>query len=351
MMESAATLASAQETQGMPDAQRPALEDAETAPVATAPSGGAPLLPFIPILTEAPTLPTPVAPAAPVAPAVATAPAETAPASSPVAASVVPAPAPAPLPVPAPAPVYAPPIEEEATAVIPSPPAQVSPAPPSPQPQQPEKPQKPATGKRRRLWQTVLILVLLAIIAGGIAGYRIISQNPTIYQSSLKGSLDGWQNDHNCAQKQDGYHITASSICYAPVDSQADADVSVTVTQPGGSGDLFYGIILRSTPGQHYYLFGLDGNGEWAFVNIANNSAQPVYLVQPTLDAAIHGGLHQTNTLEVKMKGSRFDFFVNGTQVGEITDGHYTSGLIGLSGEDGVEVVYTNLRINKMPGA
>jgi len=173
-------------------------------------------------------------------------------------------------------------------------------------------------------------------------------QNPVIYQSSLKGSQQDWENGSDCASKADGYHIMSGSICYAPTGRQANADVKVSVVQVSGSPDLFYGVVVRSSPEQHYYLFGIDGNGRWVFVNVQSPSQPPTYVVTPTLDSAVHGGLHQTNTLEVKMKGATFTFFINGTKVGAFNGAQYRTGQIGLSGEDGVEVVYTNLSILKV---
>ena len=202
--------------------------------------------------------------------------------------------------------------------------------------------------KRHRLIQALVILLLVVVVVAAAAGIYIVRQNPNTYQSSLKGSLDGWETGAGCAAKADGYHIMSSSICYVPIGSQTNADVKVTVVQLSGSSELFYGIAIRSVPGGHYYLFAIDGYGRWVFVNVPGPSQAPVDLVTPTLDNAVHGGMNQANTLEVKMKGSRFDFYINGTQVGEFMDSHYGSGQIGLSGEDGVAVVYTDLSIVKV---
>ena len=201
---------------------------------------------------------------------------------------------------------------------------------------------------RHRTGRILVGILLLAVIVGGAGALYAVSHNPVIYQSSLKGSLDNWEVGPDCAPKSDGYHIRSGAICYAPIGSQANADITVHVVQLRGSTELFYGIVLRSAPRQHYYLFGIDGNGKWAFVNVPGTTRLPVSVVAPTLDSAIHNGIHQVNTLEVKMKGTHFDFFINGAKVGEINDSHYATGQIGLSGEDGVEVVYTDLSIVKV---
>ncbi|MGO8946222.1 MAG: hypothetical protein ACLQUY_00880 [Ktedonobacterales bacterium] len=206
----------------------------------------------------------------------------------------------------------------------------------------------PAPAKRRNVAKVlVAILLLLAVIAGA-TGYYIARQSPIIYQSSLKGSVDNWENDAACAPKAGGYYITRGSICYAPIGNQANADIKVTVVQQSGPSDLFYGIALRSMPGEHYYLFAIDGDGKWLFVNVPGMSRPLVDLIDPTLDNAVRAGLDQANTLEVKMKGTHFQFSINGIKVGEIDDSHYAAGQIGLSGEDGVAVVYTDLSIVKI---
>jgi hypothetical protein len=189
--------------------------------------------------------------------------------------------------------------------------------------------------------------LLIAVVAGA-AGFYVAQRNPVVYQNSLKGSPANWENGSDCAAKPDGYHIMSGSICYAPVGGQANVDIKVSVVQVSGSAELFYGLVVRSSPAQHYYLFGIDGNGRWVFVNVQSPSQPPIYIVTPTLDSAVHGGLHQANTLEVRMKGAAFTLFINGTKVGGINDAQYATGQIGLSGEDGVEVVYTNLSIVKV---
>jgi hypothetical protein len=204
------------------------------------------------------------------------------------------------------------------------------------------------SARRNRTARILVGILLLAVVVASAGAYYAVSHNPVIYQSSLKGSLDNWEVGADCAPKSDGYHIMRGSICYAPIGSQTDADIKVDVVQLSGSTELFYGIVLRSTPREHYYLFGIDGNGKWLFVNVPSATQLPVSVIAPTLESAVHSGLHEVNALEVRMKGSHFDFFVNGTKVGEINDSHYVTGQIGLSGEDGVEVVYTDLSIVKV---
>jgi hypothetical protein len=164
-----------------------------------------------------------------------------------------------------------------------------------------------------------------------------------VYQSSLEGAAGGWVNDTHCSSKADGYHISGNYLCYAPVTQQGDVDISVTVRQLSGSYSLLYGIVFRSSGKGSYYLFGVDGNGKWTFAKLSNNTS--TYLIRPTANAAINAKLDEPNTLEIKAIGSQFDFYVNGIQVGQSKNTAYSTGLIGLTSEGGVEVVYANVRI------
>jgi hypothetical protein len=167
----------------------------------------------------------------------------------------------------------------------------------------------------------------------------------TLYQSSLKGAAGGWVNDSHCLAKSDGYHITGAYLCYAPVTQQGNVDITVTAKQLSGPASLLYGIVFRDS-GSNYYLFAIDANGKWTFAKLHNTTT--TYLIQPTVSTAIKGTLNQTNVLEIRAVGSHFSLFVNGIQVGQASDSAYSAGLIGLTSEGGVEIVYVNIRIAKL---
>jgi hypothetical protein len=167
----------------------------------------------------------------------------------------------------------------------------------------------------------------------------------TLYQSSLKGA-GGWVNDSHCLSKSDGYHITGAYLCYAPVTQQGNVDITVTAKQLSGPVSLLYGIVFRASGKGNYYLFAIDANGKWALAKLHNNTTS--YLIQPTPSAAIKGTLNQINVLEIRAVGSHFSLFVNSKQVGQASDSAYSAGLIGLTSEGGVEILYANIRIAKL---
>jgi hypothetical protein len=180
------------------------------------------------------------------------------------------------------------------------------------------------------------------VVATGTAA-TIGPAGTVLYKNSLRGAAGGWVSDTYCRDSSDGYHIVGAYLCYAPVTEQTSVDVTVTVTQVHGPYSLLYGIVLRSSGQGNYYLFGIDGNGKWTFARLSNNKS--TYLVQPRTSTAIKTKLNQANTLEVRAIGPQFDLFVNGIQVGHLSDTAYSTGLIGLTSERGVEVVYANIWI------
>lgn len=169
---------------------------------------------------------------------------------------------------------------------------------------------------------------------------------PTVlYQNALTSAADNWTNDQNCFFGAGGYHINGGFLCVAPAGTLTDVDVSVQVKQISGETTIPYGIGFRRPSTGNRYEFDIDSNSKWVFFKCAASNCTTV--IDYTADAAIQGGLNTVNTLEVRAVGSQFEFLVNGTKVGQTTDTTYPSGEVGLAGDDGIEVVFSNLKIIK----
>jgi len=195
-------------------------------------------------------------------------------------------------------------------------------------------------------------IILLNNQAGGVTvGSLTIGGSGTgpgggtlIYQDALNGSAKSdWTNDSNCFFGSGGYHINAAFICYSPADKVGDVVTTVSVKQTSGPITYGYGLVIRRVSQGNYYEFLIDSNGKWTFVKVVG--ATSTKIMDFTANSAIKTGLNQVNTLSVSAKGSHFVFSVNGTQVGLADDTTFTSGATGLSGNDGIEVVFTDLSI------
>ncbi len=169
---------------------------------------------------------------------------------------------------------------------------------------------------------------------------------PTVvFSDPMTSNANGWHEGDGCSFKSDGYHINAAEICFAPFNTPADANVSVQATQVSGSVQAGYGLAVHAAPsGNSFngYLFLMAGAGAWTFIK--SGSADSV-VVPFTATAAIHTGLNATNTLEVHIQGSHFDFFINGVQVGQADDSTFTGSISGLVGNSGADVAFTNYTV------
>ena len=261
-----------------------------------------------------------------------------------------------------PAPNYAPQPQPPAYSPPETPAYGVAPQPWAGQPRQPQK--KSQAGLVVGCLVALVVVVVVAVaggflylrnqpggltIGGATIGGNASSGPGVIYQDSLNGSTkDKWADDNNCFFGSGGYHIAAAFICYAPspADKVGDAVTTVSVTQTSGPITYPYGLVIRRVSKGNYYEFLIDANGKWLFDKVVNGTSTDI--VKFTPDKAIKTGLNQSNTISVQAKGSHFVFSVNGAQVGTADDSTFTSGETGLSGNDNIEVVYTNLIISNV---
>lgn len=237
----------------------------------------------------------------------------------------------------------------------------------------PSSPAAPALPERKRrtglLVGSIIAAVLIVCVSGVGLLYALASHLPTpraaistsitltpltptspthiVYQNSLTTATDGWPNDTRCFFRADGYHITNGTICFAPAGDETDIDVSVHVRQVSGPITHTYGVVFRATPsaGTAYY-FSIDSNSKWIFYRcVAHNCTT---LVRFTPNSAIQAGLNTPNTLEVRARGGHFEFFVNGTQIGQADDSSIQSGYVGLVAGSSIECVFDNLTVSRL---
>lgn len=167
-----------------------------------------------------------------------------------------------------------------------------------------------------------------------------------IFQDSLKSDSNNWTKDDDCFFASDGYHIKDGFICFPPTDDIVDSVGTVTVKQLSGDTTISYGLVFRHPSSGNYYAFEIDSNGKWQFFKDVDNTVTT--LADYQANDAIKSGLNVENTIQARVIGQNYTFFVNGTQVGQFADTTFTSaGSWGLDGADNVEVVYTDFSLAK----
>ena len=169
-----------------------------------------------------------------------------------------------------------------------------------------------------------------------------------LFQDNFSSNTSGWPNDSHCSYGSDGYHIPDGYICYAPTGQIGDAVVSADLQQTAGEVTWFYGIVFRRVSEGNFYEMLIDSNGKWLFDKVVNNQTTTLLPYVPS--SAIHTGLNTSNTLAARAVGSHFEFFVNGTQVGQFDDSTFTTGLTGVEGGDPkgqVQVLVTKFTLSR----
>ena len=132
----------------------------------------------------------------------------------------------------------------------------------------------------------------------------------------------------------------------------ADGIYEVEAVQIDGPLDNGYGMLFRAdTEKGDFYLFKISGDG-YVWIGRYKDQAEEEAIVANHWfeSAAVKQGLNQTNNLRVQAESGNMIFFVNGQEVGRVTDNNYGSGDIGLYaqtlGFPGVHVQFDNFAVS-----
>ena len=216
---------------------------------------------------------------------------------------------------------------------------------------------------------TLVVIILLLVGGLGVSLYKLQGQSgqtnkqsassttlpsPTaapsetvLFNDPLTSNVNGWLNDSNCFFENSSYHVKGNYLCFAPAGNIIDANISVDVQQVAGPTTWGYGIMLRHVSNGNFYEFAVISNSEWDFSKVVNGTRTHILQFTPT--TALKGGLNTVNRLLVRAQGSHFEFFINGTQVGQADDTTFSTGITGVasSGAD-IEVAFNNFKITAL---
>jgi hypothetical protein len=210
---------------------------------------------------------------------------------------------------------------------------------------------------RRRLTWAGGILAWLAVVVVAVLIYttslgsvsRIAHGIPN-FTDPLTSNANGWPNHGACTFHDDAYHIVPINLsegvtCYSPAGGYQDLDLRVTAELVSGPLDGFYGLAFRAIDGGDTYVFAVSGDG-YAAVDI--NMTGTISQLSPTWTIPAGPlGRGTPHDLRVVARGSAITCFVDGAQVGTISDTRYTRGLVGLSVvTPGIDVAFTNFAVS-----
>jgi serine/threonine protein kinase len=203
----------------------------------------------------------------------------------------------------------------------------------------------------------VIAIVVVSLSAGHTTGKSTLKRGtptattppaPTstpveqvVFQDPFKTSDNKWEEDSHAFYSNGGYELAGAWFTFSPVSNVGNGTVSVRMRWLSGPSDQYYGILFRSPNTSFYYVYGISQNSQWTFSLVSNGNGSPI--VPPTTCAHIVTGAGSSNTIAIRARGSHFVFYINGVQVGEVTNGAIGSGRVGLINTVGdLNVVYND---------
>jgi len=189
-----------------------------------------------------------------------------------------------------------------------------------------------------RRWLLALCVVVMAGLAGCIRLDPVCGS--TLYQESFGGVGAGWTQatysnsrtwieggryrvevlgDWTYVYRWNEEEGPYSDLCY-----------SATAWDLSREKSNGFGLVVRCTDASNLYLFQI--HAESRQVSMAKRVSGQASLVVPWQQHDAVRGVGEPNHLQVRVEGSRFEFYVNGELVIEATDVSLASGFIGVAG-------------------
>jgi hypothetical protein len=175
-----------------------------------------------------------------------------------------------------------------------------------------------------------------------------------IYSDDFNDSETGWGEifEPDTVRQYGGsrYHIIAKEndvFTWSKLGRDfADFVLEVDATQDEGPSNNSYGVLFRSEDDEHFYRFGISGDGFYFLDKSVGNGWVPV--VDWTESPYINRG-QASNRLKVTCAGSQITLYANDQHLATATDDSYDHGDIGLFAasfaEPNVHITFDNLKV------
>jgi len=205
--------------------------------------------------------------------------------------------------------------------------------------------------KYTSLWLAFLSVLLLAG-CGGTEAYSETFDEPGDWRVESNSDVEGEIRDgvYDFIVKADDQLFWTN-----PGLNFSDGLYEVEATQIDGPLNNAYGMLFRLDDEEsNFYAFQISGDGYVWIGRYYNGVPENEALINDWwfVSDAIHQGLNVTNTLAVRAEGANMIFYVNGVEVGRVTDDAFSSGDIGLLvrtlGLGGVHIQFDNFTVTPL---
>ncbi|HOU40537.1 MAG TPA: hypothetical protein PK829_04660 [Promineifilum sp.] len=184
----------------------------------------------------------------------------------------------------------------------------------------------------RRAW--LLALLILLLVAGCRGGGSNLPWEETFNEA---GSWSTGEDAYSRGNVSDGayvFEVLQNDISRWAAAGQnfGDGIYELEATQVSGPLDNGYGLLFRANAeAGNFYLFKVSGDG-YVWLGRYQDGAEAATLVGDHWfeSAAVQQGLNVTNRLTVRAEAGNMIFYVNGQEVGRVTDNTLASGDVGV---------------------
>ncbi len=184
----------------------------------------------------------------------------------------------------------------------------------------------------KRPWLLALLIVLLAAACRGGGGNL-----PWQESFDEVGSWSTGEDAYSRGNVSDGaylFEVLQNDISRWAAAGQnfGDGIYELEATQVSGPLDNGYGLLFRADAAAgNFYLFKVSGDG-YVWIGRYRDGAEDATLIGDHWfdSAAVQKGLNVVNRLTVRAEAGNLIFYVNGQEVGRVTDNSFASGDVGV---------------------
>ena len=108
------------------------------------------------------------------------------------------------------------------------------------------------------------------------------------------------------------------SSWYTTYPEVKDAYFETTITRPNCNGQDRFGLVIRWDESQEFYYMGVTCDSTWGF-SFYTEDNQIINILDYQSNNAFKPA-DEANRIGIMAKGDQFDFYINGTKVGSVTD-------------------------------
>lgn len=185
--------------------------------------------------------------------------------------------------------------------------------------------------------------------------YNQVTKAPPILSDMLRNpNTYNWDTGAGCAFANGTYTATVTQKgfflpCLAKHTNFSNFAYQVAMKiNRGDAGGL---VIRANAANTQSYLFVVDQDGTYSVYYYPGNAKQRAQTLTDGYSGYIKSGLNQKNYLGVIASGTSLDFYINNKYITSVTDGHRSSGLIGVLANNYTNttaVVYTQAKVWKL---